>query len=77
MRPTVGRIVHIIESVELLDQPHLAAIITDVNSDGTIEATVFRPGQTSLGAFNAVKELQPGAIAADNMTSVWHWPEVV
>lgn len=78
-RPSVGRIVHVIENVEAMNKPCLAGIVTAVNDDGTIKVTVFKPDFINLTAFNAVKELQIGdELKADsNVTSAWHWPERV
>lgn len=78
-KPSIGRIVHIHENEELSEKPCLAAIITAVNSDGTIDATVFysNTAYAPVGRFFGVKELQPDQKIQPNMTSTWHWPERV
>lgn len=64
-KPSIGRIVHFIAEV---DQTHLAAIVTAVNDDGTVNLTVFG-GNGGYGfSFNVSEGEEAGT---------WHWPERV
>jgi CRISPR/Cas system endoribonuclease Cas6 (RAMP superfamily) len=59
--PTVGRIVHYVDANTSV---HLAAIITSVNQDGTLELTVFTVGGNPYPVRNVI-------------IAKWHFPERV
>lgn len=64
--PRVGDVVHYIDLQEVCK----AAIVTQINGDGTINVTAFGPtgGVASLSTVVHEETLRP-----DNS---WHWPEV-
>ena len=65
MEPSVGRIIHVTADLSTDQTDCLAAIITRVNSDGTIHATLFAP----IGPMaDAAKRLPPLP------RSSWHDP---
>ena len=69
--PSIGRIVHVVmqnnEDAELI---HYPGIITRVNTDGTIDVTVFTPG----GCIN-YKDLVKSQY--EHKPNTWHFPERV
>lgn len=69
MTPTVGRIVHF-GSASTPVEP-LAAIVTKVHSDDTVDLSVFKPGQSGAEAYTSVSRSD----ALDAFR--WSWPVVV
>lgn len=67
--PSVGRIVHHIDADPAVN---LAAVITQVNGDGTVHLYVWAPNGIGYGAWNV-----PESPTAPYATFSWHWPEVV
>jgi len=72
-KPTVGRIVHYVSygtpKGEFTSQ-HRAAIVTQVNADGTLSLAVLNP----TGLFF---DLAVMGDDTENQGGTWHWPEIV
>jgi hypothetical protein len=64
MKPSIGRIVHIIK----LTGEHLPAIVVAVNVDGSVNVQVFRNEMGMVFVPSVVEGQGAGA---------WHWPERV
>lgn len=72
-KPSIGRIVHYIgiSPMDLDRKMHCAAIVTEIEDDGTLALEVFYPGLGSVPY---------GSIAEDATATkpgTWHWPERV
>lgn len=70
-KPSIGRIVHFVGD---RDATHIAALITGVNEDNTVNLTLFGPNGGMGFRFN-VKENQ--GIETPISLNSWHWPERV
>jgi hypothetical protein len=69
-KPSVGRILHYVIDVEA---DHLAAIVTRVNQDGSLDLAVFNPEPDGRvrPATNIVEDIEK------TLSHTWHWPERV
>jgi hypothetical protein len=70
MKPTVGRIVHFHPPFDSVanEQPKYAAIVTQVNDDGTLELATFGP--SSLYFQRSVPQL---GLNSENAAWEWGW----
>lgn len=74
-RPTVGRIVHYYDGGKYPAEDGsnvetLAAIVTGVNEDGSVNLSVFRPGSPMVVACSNVRETG----SWEEAPGTWGWP---
>lgn len=72
--PSLGRIVHLLTNRPDGSQDAAAAIITYVNSDGSVDLTVFRR-QTAASALSKIHK--EGTPEAAGSPFSWIWPSRV